>query len=46
MTDLILLMSRLVTPEGKILIPGVYELVKPLQPGELCVSLSHAQLQH
>jgi len=46
MTDLILLMSKLVTPDGKILIPRVYDSVKPLQPGELYVLLSHAQFQH
>jgi len=34
MTDLIQLMSRLVTPQGDILIPGIQELVAPLGPGE------------
>ncbi|KZW00369.1 CNDP dipeptidase [Exidia glandulosa HHB12029] len=34
MTDLITLMSKLVTPDAKILIPGVYELVAPLTPQE------------
>lgn len=34
MTDLIYLMSRLVTPQGEILVPGVEELVAPLAPGE------------
>ena len=34
MTDLIHLMSRLVTPQGDILIPGVQDLVAPLAPGE------------
>ncbi|KAH7101198.1 CNDP dipeptidase [Auriculariales sp. MPI-PUGE-AT-0066] len=34
MTDLVLLMSKLVSTEGKILVPGVYDLVKGLQPGE------------
>jgi hypothetical protein len=29
MTDLILLMSKLVSPDGKILIPGVQDLVPP-----------------
>lgn len=38
MTDLIHLMSRLVTPQGDILIPGVQELVAPLAPGEKYVS--------
>ncbi|EJD52020.1 CNDP dipeptidase [Auricularia subglabra TFB-10046 SS5] len=39
MTDLIHVMSKLVTPEGKILIPGVYDLVAPLTEQE-------AQLYH
>lgn len=34
MTDLIHIMSKLVTPQGKILIPGVEELVAPLAAGE------------
>lgn len=34
MTDLIHIMSRLVTPQGNILIPGVEDLVEPLAPGE------------
>ncbi|KLO15516.1 CNDP dipeptidase [Schizopora paradoxa] len=34
MTDLIHIMSRLVTPQGKILIPGVEDLVAPLVTGE------------
>jgi len=34
MTDLIHVMSRLVTPDCKILIPGVYELVEPLTDKE------------
>lgn len=52
MTDLIHLMSRLVTPQGDILIPGVQDLVAPLAPGEkyvpccpyphLCAPCSHA----
>lgn len=29
MTDLILLMSKLVTPDGKILVPGVDDMVPP-----------------
>lgn len=41
MTDLIHLMSRLVTPQGDILIPGVEELVAPLAPGEKYVHPSH-----
>ena len=41
MTDLIHLMSRLVTPQGDILIPGVEELVAPLAPGERYVHPSH-----
>lgn len=52
MTDLIHLMSRLVTPQGDILIPEVQDLVAPLAPGEkyvssclhphLCAPYSHA----
>jgi Cys-Gly metallodipeptidase DUG1 len=34
MTDLIQLMSKLVTPKGKILVPGVNELVAPLTDAE------------
>ncbi|WFD36739.1 hypothetical protein MCUN1_003626 [Malassezia cuniculi] len=34
MTDLISIMSRLVTPEGKILIPGINEQVAPLTDAE------------
>ncbi|KAH8112256.1 CNDP dipeptidase [Phellopilus nigrolimitatus] len=34
MTDLITLMSKLVTPQGDILVPGVEDLVKPLFDGE------------
>ena len=34
MTDLITLMSKLVTPQGKILIPGVEDLVAPLTEAE------------
>ena len=41
MTDLIHLMSRLVTPQGDILIPGVEELVAPLAPGEKYVHPIH-----
>lgn len=35
MTDLITILSTLVLPNGKILIPGLAELVAPLKPGEL-----------
>ena len=38
MTDLILLLGKLVTPQGKILIPGVEELVAPLANGERLVA--------
>ncbi|KAJ9127814.1 hypothetical protein QFC24_000097 [Naganishia onofrii] len=34
MTDLVLLMSKLVTPEGQILVPGLMDLVEPLTEGE------------
>ena len=34
MTDLIYVMSKLVTPDGKILIPGINELVAPLTDKE------------
>jgi len=34
MTDLFLLMSKLVTPKGEILIPGLAELVAPLTEEE------------
>jgi Cys-Gly metallodipeptidase DUG1 len=34
MTDLIQLMSKLVTPQGDILIPGVNDLVAPLTDEE------------
>ena len=34
MTDLIILMSKLVTPQGNILIPGVEDLAASLMPGE------------
>lgn len=37
MTDLIALMSKLVTPQGKILVPGVEDLVAPLTEEEKCV---------
>jgi Cys-Gly metallodipeptidase DUG1 len=37
MTDLIKLMSTLVTPDGKILIPGVYDDVAPVTPEELSI---------
>ena len=30
MTDLFALMSKLVTPDGKILVPGIYDQVRPL----------------
>lgn len=34
MTDLFLLMSKLVTPKGEILVPGLSELVAPLTEEE------------
>ena len=34
MTDLILLLGKLVTPQGNILIPGVEDLAASLMPGE------------
>lgn len=34
MTDLIQVMSKLVTPQGEILIPGVNEMVAPVTPAE------------
>jgi len=34
MTDLIAIMSKLVSPDGRILIPGIYDLVAPLAAGE------------
>ena len=34
MTDLIILMSKLVTPKGDILVPGISELVAPLTDEE------------
>lgn len=34
MTDLIALMSRLVAPDGRILIPGIYDNVAQLTPTE------------
>jgi Cys-Gly metallodipeptidase DUG1 len=34
MTDLFAIFSKLVTPNGKILIPGINELIKPLTPEE------------
>ena len=39
MTDLIQLMSKLVTPQGEILIPGVEDLVAPLLESEKWVSV-------
>lgn len=38
MTDLILLLGKLVTPQGEILVPGVEELVPPLANGERLVA--------
>ena len=35
MTDLIKVLSTLVQPDGKILVPGLAELVAPLADGEL-----------
>jgi hypothetical protein len=35
MTDLILVLSKLVNPAGEILIPGIKELVAPLTDDEL-----------
>jgi Cys-Gly metallodipeptidase DUG1 len=37
MTDLFHLFSRLVTNDGKILIPGIEERVKPLTAEERCL---------
>jgi Cys-Gly metallodipeptidase DUG1 len=37
MTDLISVMSKLVSPEGKILVPGVQELVPPPTKEELAI---------
>lgn len=34
MTDLIKLMSTLVTPDGNILVPGIEEMVKPADEEE------------
>ncbi|KAG2220198.1 hypothetical protein INT45_005371 [Circinella minor] len=34
MTDLFALMSKLVTPDGKILVPGIYDQVRPLTDTE------------
>ena len=34
MTDLVLLMSKLVKPDGEILVPGLNELVAPLTAEE------------
>lgn len=34
MTDLSILLSKLVTPKGEILIPGLSELIAPLTPEE------------
>lgn len=34
MTDLIQVMSRLVTPQGDILVPGINDLVAPLTEEE------------
>lgn len=39
MTDLVLLMSKLVKPNGEILIPGLEQLVAPLTDEEKYVSL-------
>lgn len=38
MTDLIKIMSNLVSPDGKILIPGIYDDVQTLEPTGLCYS--------
>lgn len=40
MTDLILLMSKLVKPSGEILIPGLDELVTPLTEEEKYVIIT------
>jgi Cys-Gly metallodipeptidase DUG1 len=37
MTDLIAIMSKLVDPSGKILIPGIEEMVEPATEEERCV---------
>jgi Cys-Gly metallodipeptidase DUG1 len=41
MTDLIALMSKLVSPDGKILIPGVEEMVEAASEEEKYVLLWH-----
>jgi Cys-Gly metallodipeptidase DUG1 len=38
MTDLIAIMSKLVDPSGKILIPGIEEMVDPATEEEKCVT--------
>lgn len=37
MTDLFAIFSKLVTPSGEILVPGIKDLVAPLTPEERCV---------
>ncbi|KAL1931058.1 hypothetical protein VTP01DRAFT_10195 [Rhizomucor pusillus] len=34
MTDLFAIMSKLVTPQGKILVPGIYDMVRPMTDAE------------
>lgn len=46
MTDLVLLMGRLVKPNGEILVPGLNELVAPLTDEEKSVSPSHRPLRY
>ena len=43
MTDLFHLMSKFVTPQGKILVPGVNELVAPLEEGERYAIMTHSE---
>jgi Cys-Gly metallodipeptidase DUG1 len=46
MTDLIQIMSRLVTSHGNILVPGVEELVAPLTEQELYVLIAGYNVEH
>lgn len=40
MTDLVHLLSKLVSPTGEILVPGIKELIAPLTDEEKCVKRS------
>lgn len=46
MTDLIQIMSKLVTPQGDILIPGIEELVAPLTEQEKYVVTAKYHIPH